>query len=45
LTVVSADSPLGRALVGARVGDTVRYQAPAGQFTIKVTQVRALEDV
>jgi transcription elongation factor GreA len=45
LTVVSADSPLGRALVGARVGDTVRYHAPAGQFTIKVTQVRALEDV
>ena len=44
LTVVSADSPLGRALVGARVGDTVRYQAPAGHFTIKVTTVKALEE-
>jgi transcription elongation factor GreA len=45
LTVVSADSPLGRALVGARVGDKVTYQAPAGAFTVRVTAVRALDDV
>lgn len=44
LTVVSADSPLGRALVGARVGDEVSYQAPAGRFTMKVTDVKTLED-
>ena len=44
LTVVSADSPLGRALVGARVGDTVSYHAPAGAFTVKITAVRALEE-
>ena len=45
LTVVSAESPLGRALVGARVGDTVSYHAPAGAFSVKITAVRALEDV
>ena len=44
LTVVSADSPLGRALVGSRVGDEVRYQAPAGSFTVKITDVRSLEE-
>jgi transcription elongation factor GreA len=36
LAVVSAQSPLGKALVGARVGDTVRYEAPAGAFTVTV---------
>jgi transcription elongation factor GreA len=44
LTVVSAESPLGRALVGARVGDTVTYDAPAGSFSVKITAVRALEE-
>ena len=37
LSVVSAQSPLGEALLGAKVGDTVRYQAPAGTFTVRVT--------
>jgi transcription elongation factor GreA len=44
LTVVSADSPFGRALVGARVGATVSYEAPAGSFSVKITDVRALEE-
>ncbi len=44
LTVVSADSPLGRALMGARVGDEVSYQAPAGVFTVKITGLRGLEE-
>jgi len=44
LTVVSADSPLGRALVGSHVGDEVSYQAPAGSFTVKITDVRSLEE-
>ncbi|MBW3604898.1 MAG: transcription elongation factor GreA [Actinobacteria bacterium] len=44
LTVVSTDSPLGRALVGARVGDEVRYEAPAGTFTLKITGLRGLEE-
>ncbi len=43
LSVVSAQSPLGRALVGSQVGDTVTYSAPAGEFAITVTAVRPLE--
>jgi transcription elongation factor GreA len=37
MAVVSAQSPLGKALVGARIGDTVRYDAPAGAFEVTVT--------
>jgi transcription elongation factor GreA len=44
LTVVSADSPLGRALVGAKVGDSVTYEAPAGAFTVQVTDIRPLQE-
>ncbi len=43
LPVVSAASPLGRALVGHRVGDTVSYAAPAGTFSVQITEVRPLE--
>jgi transcription elongation factor GreA len=43
LSVVSAQSPLGRALVGAKVGDTVSYAAPAGSFEVTVTAVEPLE--
>lgn len=42
LPVVSVNSPLGKALVGRRVGDTVRYQAPAGTFEVRITDVRPL---
>ena len=38
--VVSAQSPLGKALIGAKVGDTRTYQAPAGTFSVTVTEVR-----
>lgn len=38
--VYSAASPLGRALTGAREGDTVSYAAPTGK-TIKLTLVSA----
>ena len=38
---VSADSPLGSALVGAKVGDAVRVQAPRGPWTARVTAVRS----
>jgi transcription elongation factor GreA len=38
--VYSAASPLGKALTGAREGDTVSYETPAGK-TIKVTLVHA----
>jgi transcription elongation factor GreA len=38
--VYSAASPLGRALTGAREGDTVEYETPTGK-TVKVTVVTA----
>ncbi|MEU4062627.1 GreA/GreB family elongation factor [Streptomyces wedmorensis] len=34
--LVTADSPLGRALVGHRTGDTVTYATPAGRTTAVV---------
>jgi transcription elongation factor GreA len=37
---VSADSPLGSALVGAKVGDTVDVQAPKGAWKARVVSVR-----
>jgi transcription elongation factor GreA len=40
MAVVSAQSPLGKALIGAKVGDTRTYQAPAGTFSVTVTEVR-----
>ncbi len=43
MSIVSAQSPLGQALVGTAVGDTVHYQAPAGTFKVTVTQARPLE--
>jgi transcription elongation factor GreA len=43
LSVVSAQSPLGKALVGRRVGEKATYEAPAGEFEVTVTQVRPLE--
>lgn len=43
LSVVSAQSPLGRALTGHNVGETVTYAAPAGEFSLTVTAVRPLE--
>jgi transcription elongation factor GreA len=44
LPVVSAGSPLGKALVGHKVGDTVSYAAPAGTFRVEITEVRPLGD-
>ena len=38
---VSTESPLGAALVGARVGDTVRVQAPKVDWTARVVSVRS----
>lgn len=43
LHVVSASSPLGQALIGASVGDTVVYEAPAGTFKVTVTAARPHE--
>ena len=38
---VSTESPLGAALVGAKVGDSVRVQAPKGDWTARVVSVRS----
>jgi transcription elongation factor GreA len=40
IEVYSANSPLGKALTGAREGDSVEYQTPTGK-TIKLTLVTA----
>ena len=43
LHVVSANSPLGLALAGAKVGQTRSYAAPAGEFKVTVKGIRPLE--
>jgi transcription elongation factor GreA len=42
LNVVSTQSPLGKALLGRRVGDAVNYSAPAGSFSVRITAARPL---
>lgn len=41
LEALSPHSPLGRAIAGAKPGDRVTYEAPAGRFEIEVIEVRA----
>ncbi|MDP8959636.1 MAG: transcription elongation factor GreA [Actinomycetota bacterium] len=38
--LASPEGPLGRALLGAKPGDDVTYQAPRGDFTLRVLEVR-----
>ena len=38
--LASPSSPLGAALLGARAGDEVAYEAPAGTFTLRVVAIR-----
>lgn len=40
MLLASPDSPLGAALLGARPGDEVTYEAPGGTFTYTVKAVR-----
>ena len=37
---VSVDSPIGKALMGARVGDTVKLETPRGVRELKVRRYR-----
>ncbi len=37
---VSNESPLGRALLGRRVGDVVTVEAPAGDIVFRITAIR-----
>lgn len=39
LDVVSPTAPLGAALMGARAGDTVAYEAPNGELQVKLLAV------
>ena len=43
LLLASPTSPLGRALLGASIGDEVPYEAPAGTFRVTVKAVRPYE--
>lgn len=42
-SLASPAGPLGKALLGASIGDVVSYQAPGGTFEVEVTGVRAFE--
>lgn len=39
LDVISPSSPLGSALMGAKVGDTVNYEAPGGTLAVEVAAI------
>ncbi len=39
LTVVSPGSPLGIALNGARIGDTVSFESPAGEMSVEIVAI------
>ncbi len=42
VTVMSAGSPMGQALVGAKKGDTVSYQAPTGAtLSVEIVDIEA----
>ncbi len=43
LLLASPDSPLGTALMGARPGEDITYEAPGGTFTYTVKAVRVYE--
>lgn len=36
---ISNESPIGRALLGTKVGDTIKVNAPAGVIQMKVTKI------
>jgi transcription elongation factor GreA len=41
VSVVSPNSPLGQALLGHSVGETVSYQAPSGQLQVEIVEIGA----
>jgi transcription elongation factor GreA len=40
--VLSANSPLGQALMGHGVGEHVSYQAPGGAFDVEIVEIKPL---
>jgi len=41
LTVISPGSPLGSALLGANLGDTVEFEAPGGKLNVEIVEIEA----
>ena len=41
---ISNESPLGQALIGKKVGETVTVDAPAGSFQYKILDIKRLEE-
>ena len=39
---ISNESPLGRELIGKKVGDTITVEAPSGEFKYKVLEIQRL---
>lgn len=39
VTVMSPGSPMGQALIGAKVGETVSYNAPGGTLNVEVVSI------
>ncbi len=39
--VLSADSPIGVAVIGGRVGETVRVEAPNGSYAVTIVDISA----
>ena len=37
--IVSNESPIGKALVGSKVGETVFYNSPAGEIKLKILEI------
>lgn len=40
ILLASPSGPLGKALLGAKVGDSIEYQAPGGTFAVDVKSIR-----
>ena len=41
ITVMSPGSPIGAALIGAKVGETVYYEAPGGKLSVEIVGLEA----
>jgi transcription elongation factor GreA len=42
---ISTTSPIGRAILGKQVGDTVRVQSPGGVKDLEILKVTTIHDV
>ena len=41
ITVMSPGSPLGGALLGAKIGESVSYEAPGGSLSVEIVKIEA----